>query len=278
MKKTRFVLSMVFLSAISLLSFGISFAYVPTTQDTADIADLKIRLNSLVENNNINLWDFYNQLKNLQTDYPNDDRLDYMLTNLKDYLYNKLYTQKTAARAISKTYKQNFLNQHISWLSLEISDSLQKCTWWYNTLDDISFAYNFPTALTMATWYRESTCSYYLPSNWDGPFQIVSKDYGTGEITSRLFVQTIEDFMDFTKSKFARYDGQLSGNLSYTWFDLDWITNFSSLYNGWYKSGNLILPNNPNYLFDGYWQDYSWATKYGIFPQFLKALERELQD
>ena len=43
----------------------------------------------------------------------------------------------------------------------------------------MSFANDFPTALTIAVWFRESTCGYYLPKNGDGPFQIVSKDYGT---------------------------------------------------------------------------------------------------
>jgi hypothetical protein len=32
------------------------------------------------------------------------------------------------------------------------------CLWRYNTLDNMSFANNFPTALTIAVWYRESSC------------------------------------------------------------------------------------------------------------------------
>ncbi|MEI7557984.1 MAG: hypothetical protein WCJ45_04055 [bacterium] len=46
-------------------------------------------------------------------------------------------------------------------------------------MDTISFANDFPTALTIATRYRETNCGYYLPGNGDGPFQILSKDYGT---------------------------------------------------------------------------------------------------
>ncbi|HRX64125.1 MAG TPA: hypothetical protein P5060_03420, partial [Candidatus Absconditabacterales bacterium] len=112
----------------------------------------------------------------------------------------------------------------------------------------------------------------------DGPFQIVNEDYGTGEITQAQFVDTVEDFMEFTKSKFDRYDGELTGYLSYTGFDLTGISNFAALYNGGNKSGDVILPNNENYLFDGYGVDFSGATRYGIFPQFIKALERELDN
>ena len=65
------------------------------------------------------------------------------------------------------------------------------------------FANNFPTALTIATRYRETHCGYYLPSNGDGPFQILSKDYGTGEINEDTFTQSIQDFIDFSKGKYA---------------------------------------------------------------------------
>ena len=57
-------------------------------------------------------------------------------------------------------------------------------------MDTLSFANNFPTALTIATRYREANCGYYLPANGDGPFQILSKDYGTGQITEAKFLQT----------------------------------------------------------------------------------------
>ena len=145
-------------------------------------------------------------------------------------------------------------------------------------MDNISFSYDFPTALTIATWYREFTCAYYLPDNekWKNwPFQITSKDYGTGEITQNRFIEMVVDFMEFTKNKFGRYSN-LTGKLSYSEFDLTGIGNFAALYNGWNKSWDVILPNEAKYLYDWYGEEFSGATKYGIFPQFLKALEREL--
>jgi hypothetical protein len=76
-------------------------------------------------------------------------------------------------------------------------------------LDLISFANNFPTALTIATRYRESSCGYYLPANGDGPFQIISKDYGTGQITDSIFYQTVQDFIDFSQAKWTQYKSKL---------------------------------------------------------------------
>ena len=257
--------------------FATSLAYTPTTQDTANLSDLQTRLTILVEDNNINLWSFYDQLKNLEFEYSSDDRLSYMLKNLKDFMYGKLFTLKTTAKVVSKDTKEDFLIEYNTWFTLEIEDSLSNCTWRYNTLDDISFAYNFPTALTIAAWYRESNCAYYLPSNGDGPFQIVNEHYGTWDITEKVFIDAISDFLEFAKSKFARYDGELSWALSYTGFDLTGVSNFAALYNGWTKSGNVILPNNPSYLFDGYGDDFSGATRYGIFPQFIRALDWEVE-
>lgn len=279
--KINFVILKKFVLWIFVFLFlitGVSFGYNASVQDTANLNNLKWQLDNLIEDNNINLWDFYDQVKVLEISNTSDERLFYMLSNLKSYLYNKLFTSKTAARISSKAVKQEFVDIFWSWISVEIEDSLSTCTGWYNTLDDISFAYDFPTALTIAAWYRESTCAYYLPSNGDGPFQIINKDYGTGEMTEQQFIETIEDFLEFTKLKFARYEWQLSWSLSYTWFDLIWISNFAALYNGWVKSWSVILPNSESYLFDWYGEEFSWSIRYGIFSQFIKALDWEIEN
>lgn len=265
----------VFLWLLAFLFVGSVFAYTPTANDISNLNNLKLQLSWLIENNNVNLRDFYNQVRILQEDYSKDARLNYMLGNLKDHLYHNLFTQKTHAKITSQSGKQEFLNQHLSGIYDDIQNSLQNCTGWYNTLDDISFAYDFPTALTIATWYRESTCAYHLPSNKNGPFQIISKDYWTWEITQNKFIETVVDFIEFTKGKFSRYSW-LTGKLTYTEFDIAWINNFAGLYNGWVKSWDLIMPNAPKYLYDWYSDAFSGAKKYGIFPQFLKVLEREL--
>ncbi|HRX64189.1 MAG TPA: hypothetical protein P5060_03745, partial [Candidatus Absconditabacterales bacterium] len=165
MRKTKIGLWGISLLAIGLFSIGVSFAYNPTSEDTQNLNSLKSQLDLLIVEDRVNLWDFYDQLKTLEVEYDEDSRLEYMLGNLKDYIYGRLFTFKTADKVSSESFKQEFLSGYNTGFSLELDDSLQNCTGWYNTLDDISFAYNFPTALTIATWYRESTCAYYLPNN-----------------------------------------------------------------------------------------------------------------
>lgn len=282
MKKT---LAFVLLSA--LISLGWAFAYTPTTQDIVDVAKLNSKLWEITSGKNISLRNYYDQVRNLQTEYYHDDRLNYMLWEMKDYMYDKIYTQKIKAKILSKSFKEDFVDIYSSWINL-IEETWVNCTWRYNTLDDLSFIYDLPTSLTTAIWYRESTCGYYLPKNGDGPFQIESKDYGTGQITAWVFIQSVEDFMRFAKHKISRYESankadQNTGykiNLSYTGFDLTGVVRFGALYNS--LSGNTvygnILPKRPGYVRDGYGEEYSGSIRYGVFPKMIKALERELEN
>ena len=160
---------------------------------------------------------------------------------------------------------------------------IDNCVWWYNTIDNISFANDFPTAITIAVWYKESNCGYYLPANGDGPFQIVSKDYWNGEITEDLFKQTVQDFIDFSKDKIDNYNKKANDefpgiHISYTWLDYTGVVSFAALYNGWTRTGWMVQPNAPKYVFDGYWEKYSSAKKYGLFPALLKILSWELNN
>ena len=117
-----------FLFVFAFIFVGSVFAYTPSTKDTANLAHLKSQLSGLIEKNNINLRDFYNQLRILQSDYSQDARLNYMLGNLKDHLYDNLSAQKTSAKILSKDSKQEFLDQYLTGISKDISGSLNNCT------------------------------------------------------------------------------------------------------------------------------------------------------
>jgi len=285
MRKLLSCLAFVFVLFIPVLFIPVCLAYEPTTKDVEDLNNLKKQLDVLVSGNNIDLWNFYNQISNLQTDYSVNPRLDYMLGELRYYLYsdtknnkNALSKQKSDAKTLSKEAKKNFVLSNYTGLYANDENPLKNCTWWYKTLDDISFAYDFPTALTIAIWYRESTCSYYLPNNGYWPFQIMSKNYWTWEITQQQFVKTIVDFMEFSKNKLARYDWLLSGELTYSNFDLTWVSNFIALYNWGQRSWNVIIPNNMNYMYDWYWEDYSGSIKYWVLPEMLQVLAWEIDN
>ena len=97
----------VFLWLLAFLFVGSVFAYTPTANDISNLNNLKLQLSWLIENNNVNLRDFYNQLRILQEDYSKDARLNYMLGNLKDHLYHNLL-HKNTCKITSQSGKQEF--------------------------------------------------------------------------------------------------------------------------------------------------------------------------
>lgn len=260
-----------------LILFPLSiYAYTPTIADQNQIKSLKSQINQIAT------WakdkrDFYTQLRILKEKFSYNARLSYYLDQIAIDLVDQIHIEKNKVKAENIQFKKDFLSQYMSGISKEITDP-DNCTGRYQTLDAMAYANNYPTALLMATWFRESTCGYYLPKNGDGPFQIVSKDYGTGQITEEIFWQAVQDFIDFSRNKYSSYKSRVNINLTYTGFDYTWIISHASLYNGGYYSGGIILPVNPHYVFDGYGEQYSWATRYGLFPKFLKLLEREVNN
>lgn len=270
---------------LSLMTIGcvcwFTFAYQPTSSDVAVITGLQRQFDTLSSGNMQLKWDFYIQLKSLQEQFSGHEKLEYYLNTMSTYLVTQVNTEKVKAKVASKTTKQLFVDQYSGGFSQDITTA-DTCTGRYNTLDTISFANNFPTALTMATRYRETNCGYYMPSNGDGPFQIVSKDYGTGQITEAKFLRTIQDFIKFSKAKHTQYKTKLWISLTYTGFDMTGLVNHAGLYNGglisWeMATWNIVVPNNPHYLYDGYGSEYSGATRYWLIPKFLKSLDWELK-
>ena len=268
------ILAAVFVWTASLLVRTQVNAYSPTPDILSMTQALKTQLNQITSGNVKDKRDFYTQIKTLMPMFVSDERLSYVLKELANTMYLPILTEKAKAKQASRTGKQEFLASYMTGVKdITIPDN---CTWRYNLIDTISFANNFPTALTMATRYRESNCGYYLPNNGDGPFQILSKDYGTGQIDENTFIQTVQDFIDFSKTKRQQYKTKLWINLTYTWVDRTGLVNHASLYNGGIISGNIVQAIAPKYVFDGYGDAYSGATRYGVVPKFLKTLQWEL--
>ena len=229
------------------------------------------------------LWSYYVQLAKWYNILENDERLATVSSGLRDYSYSLFDSRKKLAKQQSMNEKSNFLDEYRWDIMMEDEFPIDNCVWWYNTIDNISFANDFPTALTLAVWYKESSCGYYLPANWDGPFQIVSKDYGNGEITEEIFKQTIQDFIDFAKWKIESYNSRANEefpeiHISYTSFDYTGVVSFAALYNWGTRTWWMVQPNAPKYVFDGYWEKYANAKKYGLFPAFLKLISWELNN
>ena len=229
------------------------------------------------------LWSYYKQLAKWYNILENDERLATVSSGLRDYAYAQFDSRKRTVKQKSVADKTAFLDEYRWDIMIEEEFPIDKCIWRYNTIDNISFANDFPTALTLAVWYRESNCGYYLPSNGDGPFQIVSKDYGNGEITEEIFKQTIQDFIDFAKWKIENYNNRADDEfpqlkISYSSFDYTGVVSFAALYNWWTRTGWMVQPNAPKYVFDGYGEKYASAKKYWLFPAFLKLISWELNN
>ena len=229
------------------------------------------------------LWSYYKQLWQWYNILKDDDRLSTISSGLRDYTYSLFDSRKKLAKQQYVGEKSKFLDEYRKNIMIQEEFPIDNCVGWYNTIDNISFANDFPTALTIAVWYKESNCGYYLPANGDGPFQIVSKDYGNGEITEELFKQTVQDFIDFAKNKIDNYNKKANEEfpeikISYTWFDYTGVVSFAALYNGWTRTWWMVQPNAPKYVFDGYGEKYANAKKYWLFPAFLKVLAWELNN
>lgn len=154
---------------IGLLIFGLHFphfAYEPDAVESAELAAIKDQIIPLIEEDQLALWNLYQQARDLQPFFQ-DEKTAYYLEHLRDYLLTKLQTRKERAKFESQEARKTFLENYQA-SGLMLADSLsENCLGWYPTLDSMSFAYDFPTALTLAVWFRESNCGYYLPKNGD---------------------------------------------------------------------------------------------------------------
>lgn len=265
-----------------MIAFWVSaFAFEPNQQQQEELISLKSQIAPLVEKDNYALWSFYEQARDLHP-YFKEEKTAYYLEHLRDSFLTKFLTRKDLAKSESSSLKLDFLAQYQG-SGLETAEVLsQNCIGWYQTLDNLSFAYDFPTALTIAVRYRESGCGYYLPKNGDGPFQIVSKDYGNWTISKELFEKTIKDFLEFSKKKIDWYNGKNPSTpiaLSYKSINYGDLLKFAGLYNGlsWWTVYGNILPAAPKYFFEKMPWEFEKGKRNGLFLQVLRILEWELK-
>lgn len=255
---------------------GFTFAYTPNTGDLATLSALKTQINKITQGNPKTMRKLADQLQNLQVRFPTYEKLLYLLKELEIDLTNQITTQKTQTKQANKEQIKAFVANNMTGIAL-ISET-DTCKQQYDLIDMISFANNFPTALTLATRYREASCRMYLPGNGDGPFQIVSKEYGAGDLTLTTFKQSVQDFIDFSKAKYGNYYSKIGPIFTYTGFDMTGIVNHAALYNGGKIMSGVVVPLMPKYVYEWYGNYASGAVRYGIRPKFIKILDREVQN
>ncbi|MGE4443450.1 MAG: hypothetical protein AB7E37_00475 [Candidatus Altimarinota bacterium] len=155
----------------------------------------------------------------------------------------------------------------------------EKCKTNYDFVDEIAKRNDFPTALIIATWGKETNCNMYNPANGWGPFQITSQYYEPGNIGLIELENSIEKFIAFTRNKWNYFNtnkyhnykqrfGEENIHLSYDNYTLRDLRLHSVLYNGVSANttleGNTFANNNlnPNVV----------GPSDGIVTRFLKIL------
>jgi hypothetical protein len=106
------------------------------------------------------------------------ERLRYHLERAN--LYSKRM-QKTVANSSTQLSPSEFLQTYYKYISSAMTEEdhriLQSCMDRYDAVDAVAKRENFPTALILATWRKESSCRVVNPGNGDGLFQIVAHHY-----------------------------------------------------------------------------------------------------
>ena len=218
-------------------------------------------------------------------------RVDYLVWELQDYVRIMIdeakYEQfREPINGLLDTYtdlKETFIpyfSDDIVTLDIPMN---HLCDDHIQFIDDRSFAENISTALVLATRQMEASCRRYLPRNGDWPFQIVSNDYGTGELTTWTMIQAIQDFAWFSRAKRWWFEWRnpypsQKITLTYNEFSLKSLITHWSLYNGlswsiYQTETGQLLPNNPDYVFGQRTAEYSDAVKDGLLVNFWKALQ-----
>lgn len=169
----------------------------------------------------------------------------------------------------------DFVNSYQQFLQSD-KPLYDSCFIYFDQIDLIAKEYNFPTALIIATRYREHSCFFSNPSNGRGNFQITSHDYPAWDITREQFSDQIINFISFSQAKRDWYDAiQVFGpepvSLQYETFDLSSVRKHAILYNGVYPDVTLDSSwyANENFTQARWWRD-------GIVASFLKVLQWEM--
>ena len=148
------------------------------------------------------------------------------------------------------------------------------CTTYYDKIDAVAKEYDFPTALIIATWYKEHTCIFDNPSNGWGNFQITSHYYPAGAIDWAKFENQIINFIIFSRAKREYYDdvqsfGPESIELTYDTIDLTSLRKHAIFYNG--ISGTLESNSYANQNFGR-----TASGRDGIVAMTIRALGWQL--
>lgn len=272
---------------ISLLLFFLfisySSAYELSKKDQAALDQAKILVWELKDKKNKAWFDKRIEIINsLQETYKKNIRFWLIFTQLKDefILVSQSFDMEKEIILESENIstEQDFFEKY----GKEITTQLivpERCKTHFEYVDEIAKRNNFPTALIIATWGKETNCNMVNPANGWGIFQITSQYYEPGNIWLIELEQSIEAFIAFSRNKWDYFNNNRYHNLrerfwsetldiTYKNYTLRDLRLHSILYNGIRADttleGNTFANNNLN-------PNVIWPSD-GIVTRFLKVL------
>lgn len=274
----------IFLILIILVSFSSqSFAYELSSSDKNSLEKAKTMLWELSKTKDKSWFDSRVQkIDSLASKYKSNIRFWMIFNELKTEML--AISDYLSPVDISK-YQENIHVDEVDFFNMywkEITTDLkvpEKCITYYDEIDQIGKELNFPTALIIAMWWKESNCWLYNPANGWWPFQITSSYHNPWDISLDELKTDIIEFINFSKNKwnyfntntYVNYKQRFWGeNLAITYdnYTLRELQIHSILYN-WVSSTttltwNSFANNNLN-------SNVTWASDW-VVTRFLKIL------
>ncbi len=283
------VISFIFVISLSLST---TLGYQLNTKEEKQVNEAKEFIQSLATEKKLN-W-FESKIKSFKyasIKYQRNEKISYVLDEIKNEL-EKVYENKTNEIENKKLFVEKYWKDIASWMRVH-----PRCLEHYDFVDKVARENNFPTALILATWYREHSCLMTSPSNWQWAFQIVSQRYEPWEISKDDLEEKIINFIEFSKAKWdyweqIKYNWSLPErfwtdpiNISYDDFTLrdvrlqsilyNWMTQWSTLEVNRYTNTNMseeinqkLKAINPNTNTNRDW----------VATMFIKLLNWEIEN
>lgn len=283
-----------FIIVLVCLIFQWAFWYELSPEDNQKLINAKSKLWLSKYEKDIN-W-YYEVKKDLQEsiDTSSDEKSLYFFTQLKDEVwyiidsykphnYDEIkYEEEVVEQKDTSDFKQSFFQQHgknIVW-DLKVKEN---CVKHYDFVDQIAKKNNFPTALIISIWRKESNCWLFNPYNGWWPFQITSQYHNPWEITLDEMWEKIQNYIDFSKGKIAYFNSNKTyqerfGNekidFTYDAYTLKDIQLYAILYNWIWKTTDYVT----NKFANGNLNTWVKSETDGIATLFLKITNWQLEN
>lgn len=280
----------IFLFFITLsLCINQSFAYELSEKDNKALNEAKEIIWNLKEKKETSWFEIrVKKIDTLASKYKTDTRYWMIFHELKKEFESVIWEKKQQKlwdnsswiwnSQINMTWELEFFNQYGADITTKL-EVPEKCKTNYDFVDEIAKKNDFPTALIIATWGKETNCNMYNPANGWWIFQITSQYYEPGNIWLIELEKSIEAFIQFSRNKWNYFNTNKYHNykqrfweeemyLSYSSYTLRNLRLHSVLYNGVSANttleGNTFANNNLNPQVTG--------PSDGIVTRFLKVL------